>query len=279
MSTLAELEPPAAATDRGPVERALPFLWTAVVLLLLTAIVAALVHEEPATPEERVAAAQGTATAEDFAFSMEVEVSGPGPLEAVRGTGAYDADTRRVQGTIQSQGIESAFVSDGLVQYIRLPDGLRSPGQKPWLRVDLAKLGVPAREASPASPAANPIEALRALGAIVGDVERVGTEEVRGADTTHLRFVADVTKSAGQAADLVPPDQREQLRRVPIDLWLDGDDRVRRIRQTLTVGPEATKQTVTFETFDLGKAVSVELPSADEVQELDLSNPAAAFGS
>jgi hypothetical protein len=271
---VAELEPP--ATKTGP-QRALPFLWTAVGILLMTAIAAAVLGwaDDDRTPGERVAAASAAATAEDYGF--EVTFEGLEPVGSFRLTGGVDAGTKRMRGVMDLQGMKIETIQDGLVQYSHLPPAMRKPGDKPWLRIDLGKLGVRV-PAGPASTATNPIAALRELDAIVGEVEEVGHEKVRGTETTHFRFTVDATRTQPPGTTL-PAEQIERLRRVPVDLWLDGDDHPRRVRQTVDTGASAAgKLTTTFETFDFGKDVTVALPPPDDVQEFDLGALGATFG-
>jgi hypothetical protein len=271
--TVAELDAPA----RPAVARALPYLWTIVAVLLMSSITAAVLHEDPATPAERVAAAQAAATQQDYAF--EAGFDGPAPLGDLRFRGGVDVETSRLRGSMTLQGQKIEIVQDGLVQYLHLPAGTLGTTGKPWLRTDLSKLGLTATSA-PGAGLTNPIEALRSLDAIVGDVEEVGHEKVRGDDTTHFRFVVDAAKAQPKAAELLPEEQLERLRKVPVDLWLDGDDRPRRVRQTLDMGATTGGSiTTTVETFDFGKDVTVEVPPADQVQDFDLQNPLGAGGA
>jgi hypothetical protein len=286
---IAELD--RAATPKTGIDRALPFLWTAVAVLLMTAIAAVVFGlADDETPAERVAAASGAAQSEDFAY--EATVAGgvlPTPLTL---TGTVDGDTHRLRGSLDmgaltggaggAGGFRLELVQDGTVQYYKLPATLLPAGTKPWFRYDLATLGVPATARTGAGSTTNPLDALRQLDAVVGDVERVGDEEVRGTDTVHFHFVVDSMKANPEAAKLIPAELAERLKRVPVDLWLDGKDRPRRIRQTVDTGPSAGGTvTTTVEAFDFGKEVVIDLPPADQVQEIDPTNPAgmgALFG-
>lgn len=269
---VAELDAPSAGQPAG-VERAMPFLWTAVAVLLMTAVAAAVLGwADEESPAERVAAAGAVAGAEDFAYEATMEAEG---LQAPSGytfAGAVDGDTGRTRGAGLAGGAASVeFITDGTIQYLKLPPELGGGGP-PWIRFDLAELGVPVP--SNTNPTSNPIDALRQLDAIVGDITKVGVEDVRGEETTHFRFAVDVVKTNPDAAAKLPADVQDGLRRVPMDLWLDDQDRPRRLRQALDLGPDFGTMTTTVELFDFDKAVTIDLPPADQVRDVDLTDPA-----
>ena len=264
-----ELDAPAAP----PVESKglLPALWVTVALLLIGAVVAAFVvgdAEDP--PGQRLAAAAEQATAEDFAF--EAKVGGDGLPQAVVVKGAVDVETSRVRGTIDyGDGAALELIQDGTVQYYRLPAELRPPGSKPWQRLDLSSFGLQARSSSTNG---NPLDVYAQLGAIVGEVERVGEEKVRGTSTVHFRATVDVTKTFPDGMPPVSEEAVAGLRRVPIDVWLDDRDRPRRFRQSVELpgsGEPPVRVTTSVDSFAYGEPVDVQLPAAEEVEDIDIS--------
>lgn len=271
--SVAELDAPAPAASREG--RFLPYLWTAVALLLISAVGAALLGagRDDKSPAERVAAAGAQAESQDHAFEVTMDVGGDSPFpNGFTMRGSVDVETSRTsaEGEMAEGGLALQYVTDGQVQYLKLPAGLGAAG-KPWLRFDSSGLGV-------SQPAAgvNPLDALRQLDAVVGEVERVGEEDVRGESTVHLRFVVDGTRANPEAATKLPEDVQASLRRVPMELWLDDQDRPRRIRQATELGTSTGGAvTTTVELFDFGKPVSVELPPEDQVQDVDLNDRAA----
>ena len=270
---VAELDAPSPAAAKE--KRLLPYLWTAVTLLLISAIAAALlgVGRDDKSPAERVAAAGGQAEAQDHAFEVTLEASASSPIpSAFTFNGVVDVETSRTsaEGRLATPAFTMEFLTDGKFQYLKLPAGLGA-ADKPWIRFDTTGLG-----SSQPTTGANPLDALRQLDAVVGEVKRVGQEDVRGEPTVHLRFVVDAIRANPEAAEKLPDDVRERLRRVPMELWLDEDDRPRRIRQVVDLGAAAGgKVTTTVELFDFGKPVAIDLPPADQVQDVDLNDPAA----
>jgi hypothetical protein len=102
-------------------------------------------------------------------------------------------------------------------------------------------------------------------------VERVGTDTIRGVEATHYRG----TISLSDAIDRAPTDRRDQLRRalgsadatLPVDLWVDGDERPVRFVATFSMGGVDAK--VRLDLFDYGADITVTAPPADEITSLD----------
>ncbi len=275
--SVAELEAPASRDARRPI----PLLSVAVAVLLTTAMIAALLgvrrSDGSGTPRERLSAAAGAAAAQDFAFEITVDIDGAPAASGIKLVGVLDVETRRLRATvgIGRAGFDQELVQDGTTQYLKasaeVAKLLGSDGTKPWIRIDFS---ADVRAQDPATGFdTNPLDALARLGAIVGPVERVGEENVRGEPTVHFRTVVDGTKSL--PTNRVIPNA-DRLRRIPLDVWLDDQDRPRRLRQSVSFpsgGGAETKVATTFESFDYGKAVSVELPPPDQVSEAQLPFP------
>jgi hypothetical protein len=166
--------------------------------------------------------------------------------------------------------------------YLRLPGSLTSklPGGKPWLAIDLGKLQRLGLGLSSFANAASvdPSQFLRYLRAASGKVTRVGTEKVRGVETTHYQATLDL----GHYPALVSAAQREQARlgvaaleqlgapsKLPVDVWIDGQHLVRRESYSMSETPTGSGPfTVegTIDLYDYGKAPPITPPSADQVQ-------------
>ncbi len=270
-SVLVELDPPTASSSSGS-GRTVPLLWAAIAVLLSTAVAATLlgVGRDDARPAtERLAAAAAAATAEDFAFDVEISL-GNDPVAALGGKGAIDIDTLRLRATFSFGPLADAaveIVQDGTLQYIKadgaVGQAFGATAEKPWVRIDIAALV----GAQPVSPGTNPLDLYRQLGALTAPVVRVGEEDVRGEPTVHFRTTVDGTKTIPEGRT-VP--NIEALRAIAVDVWLDDNDRPRRIRQSITI-PTASggsqKIVTTVEAFDFGKPVDVELPPSDQVTD------------
>ena len=121
----------------------------------------------------------------------------------------------------------------------------------------------------------------------IGTIEEVGPAVTRGVETTHYAGLLDLQKSI-EAADAAEAAELQQqltelgvgtLGEVPVELWIDGDGYLRSFRMdfdfsSLGLGASAAelgaaRMYVRSDFFDFGDAVSINIPSADEVTVLD----------
>ena len=120
------------------------------------------------------------------------------------------------------------------------------------------------------------------LDAAGGEIETVGVEELRGTETTHYRATLDVEE---YAQGLTPAEREElgplaeQLQagvvEVPVDIWLDAEGLVRKVSMEVA-GTEQGQEgsaSVTFELWDYGEDVDIDLPPADEVVDESALRP------
>jgi hypothetical protein len=111
-----------------------------------------------------------------------------------------------------------------------------------------------------------------------GEVEVVGSEEIRGISATHYRIMIDEqwaeTLTEEEMGDLeeqgFSPDAT-----FPLDLWVDDDGLVHRMSivaeasQLEDAEGEFESMTMTFDFFDFGQPVTIEPPPADQVTDMD----------
>jgi hypothetical protein len=176
-------------------------------------------------------------------------------------------------------GQQLAFEIVGLVEhghfvlYMKSPLLAASlPSGKSWLKIDLqkegAKLGVDF--SSLLTPPTESASALRA--GLVGTV-RVGAETVAGAPATHYHSLLDLDREARLQPRLRAAVRKaEQLAgvralRVPYDVWVGRDGRVRQVRNAYpgkTAGVRtSTTVTVTYLAYNV--PVTISAPPAAQV--------------
>jgi hypothetical protein len=151
-------------------------------------------------------------------------------------------------------------------------------GPNSWIAFDPKKTRLPGLNALDLSHAqGDPGQYLTFVSAATNDYTRVGTEVVRGARTTHYRGAVDVAKALVDQS--VPKTVRELLAisvprfrqaLIPINVWIDAQGRVRKIRTVRSlanyVGPGVSgSSAVTVEFFGFGTQVNVSAPPANEV--------------
>lgn len=234
---------------------------------------------ESGLPPVAVAAEQ-TAAIESFRSSLVLEYeTAQGPVR-VEGEGAFQAEPRRGRLTVQvaegpsaGPGSERDMIFDGPLFYFRA--GPDSTGAK-WISFDIRRVGGGEESGLGAFGGldrADPASALLYLGGAGDDVEEVGTEEVRGVETTRYRLTVDLERAAERAGDsrttIDSAIEATGVSEVPADVWVDRDGRVRKMTMRFEnmVAPDGTQttMTVTNELYDFGADVNVEPPAESEV--------------
>jgi len=139
------------------------------------------------------------------------------------------------------------------------------PAGKSWLSIDLQqagkKLGIDFNKFSQQDPT-DLVAALKKAGS----VKKVGTETIDGVDTTHYSVVIDVAK-APNGAQL---QKLTNLKSIPVDVWIDGNNRLRRMTEsyTVTTSGQTVGTTMQMDLSKYGEPVNVQVPSASETVDM-----------
>ncbi len=227
------------------------------------------------------ASADQAAGARSARMSGEITVTTKGetktlPLDGAVdfGTGAftftYDLSQLGLPGAASTK-IQARMVDGAL--YLNLGDlsggadrGLSAlTGGKTWVKMDLGSLGLGAPGSSGGLSEANPsglLDLLRGVGA----VKTIGTETLRGVETTHYRATIDPARALART----PAALRGRVQRglgaiggtIPVDVWIDGDGRARKIETD--VDAKAATVATSIEYYDFGTDVSVTAPPASD---------------
>ena len=266
------------------------------ILLLVVAVSAAACGEsEVDLVSETQAAASSTVEDGTAAVAFTTEMMG----QTSSFEGVFDFEERRAKLTADGAGfgipgeLDVVFdYSDGAVMYLAVPEELRGQlGGKSHLSMDmadaLAQAGIDADLGEIISAqSADPTAGLTVLRG-ASEVEELGTEEIRGTETRHLRVTVDLDKMVEESPEAVSEDM-QALRELytsdtaVVDVWLDDEDRVRRYTQTtdydeLDLPGDAAQamagksMTITTEYFDFGREVDIALPDpADTASMSDI---------
>ena len=165
-------------------------------------------------------------------------------------------------------------------------------GGKPWAKLDVGalmrQLGMDVDIGSLLQGQSN--DPTQGLGMVRGadNVVKIGEEKIRDVDTTHYQVLVDLDKAITEAPTPEARDAMKKLvnlytlRKVPVDVWLDNDGRVRRFQESLSSGvirlpaglqtqgdPLAGHVTVTYDLYDFGRPVDVQLPPPNQVADLN----------
>lgn len=178
----------------------------------------------------------------------------------------------------EADGKTQLVVSGGRI-FVDPPavEGLELPGGEQWVGLEFARVLEAAGIEADAVGAVMTVTPDASLGALeaAGKIEEVGEEEVDGVTTTHFR--GEVRTS--DYIETLPEERREAARKAleelfekaeiddepgAMDVWVDEEGRVRRIRQGDTVPPS--------DGLPGGKAL-VEMTYSDFGAELDVQAP------
>jgi hypothetical protein len=252
---------------------------------LLTALLLALVGCDGGGDAQALldGAVEALEAAGTSSFEMAVETVGQEDSGLVA-SGAQDLNTGAMRMSIdlgdEATSTETLMLGDEV--FLRSPlFELFTGDAATWVRVDLAataeEAGLDARAL--VGEQTGPAALVAQLEGASDELEELGTEEVRGVSTTRLRVTVDTAAAIEQADASI----REQLRSYaeatglpetyPMELWIDDEGLVRRIRTVLDVdGPtgesDGVTQQTTLELFDFGVSLDLEPPLPEQTVDL-----------
>ena len=217
-------------------------------------------------PAAAVRAAADTSGTSKFALTSRTVVTGK-PLE-ITGTGAFDHGSKEgtLTLTLPAGTVDQRVVDDTV--YLAL-------SQQPGVFYELSLAEV---QGTSLGGSTDPSASYAALAAAGDDVEEVGEEELRGADTTHYRGTLDVKKALTTLEGAAKQVAEATLGRagkdeLPFDAWVDDEGRLRKYVQDLEVpagprtGGQPVQSTTTLELFDFGTEVDVQVPPAAQIKD------------
>ncbi len=238
-----------------------------------------------------------TAAAEagSASFEMVMEMTIEDESFEMVSTGAYDTGAQRMSMEMDTGGLlgrlaaagedapvgldePTQIVVDGTTVYLRAPLLDMLGGGGTWLSLSSEDLGTTADGLGLGAASFDPSKILESLRGVTGEPEVVGTEEVRGVDTTRYTATLDLATAVAEA----PADQRDLVEaqldqlgtaEIAVDVWVDGEGLARRLQVNMAdvlgaAGAGDTSAVLTIELFDYGEPVDIQVPSPDEVTSL-----------
>jgi hypothetical protein len=224
-------------------------------------------------------AAEETREAGSARLSLTTRIELEGGEIMVSGEGAYDRDEGKsrldysLSGGEQTLGFELVLLGD--VMYQRFPPLIAErdlPAGKPWVSYPLDEFGLtfPANVLS--RLASDPTSLV--FGAQEdSQVNRIGTDEIRGVETTRYRLILDVPRRDEPSLDDQTRERLRELREsgvddIVVEVWVDAERLIRRAdtryENAAFEGTTADIQS-SVELYDFGAEISVAPPAADEV--------------
>jgi hypothetical protein len=259
-----------------------------------------------ATPLKLVQAAYATTTAAKSArIAMRFTAGTDGRAASI--DGIEDFANQRAESTASIPGMGTVEQREiGSDSYIKI--SLTAPGApklfngvKPWMHGHNWNDQMPAGLSSiMGGGGSDPADFVKLLTSVTSSVTAVGTDDVRGQESTHYRMTFDaakIRKLDAQMGDCSDEDTSDA--NTPLNLWLDSQGRVTRMQMTNngattesgapSSSPTAASQqaqaqvqatqtmTMTIEFYDYGVPVTVQRPPADQTQDepdmTDMASP------
>jgi len=222
-------------------------------------------------------AAYVTSQAPGFQFSLTITGSQGAQSLSFGGTGSMDE--RDLEGTMNMQ-IAGKTVSEIIKNpnvYISVP-GLALGGTT-WVKANFKALLQSAGASGPLGAGTGGPAQLLGLLKAGGQVTTVGEQSIRGVATTHYRAVVNFSNYAS----IVPAAQRASVERyaaelqrltgstsLPIDVWLDSSQRVRRFSTRVQACTEQgpLTESISMDLFNYGPQPAVVAPPESEVTDV-----------
>ena len=236
----------------------------------------------PGAPERLAFSADGAFDTALERAQMKIDLSSIVSMLGALG-GSLGGNTGAQLGSPDDWKLE--VVLDGKVAYIKVPAFAADtvPGGKSWVKGDLealAQAGGGSGLDVGSFGASDPRDVLKALEAVAGDLELVGRDSQRGVDTTHYRATLDLRsllettvgkEAAGMLGGLDQMLEQSGLSTIPLDVWVDDEQLLRRLDMDFSMTPPGQQGTLeasmSFELYDYGEPLFIELPPADDVAD------------
>jgi hypothetical protein len=146
-------------------------------------------------------------------------------------------------------------------------------GSDKWVAMNAKDLGIEESELWSGVGGNDPTAGLTYLKGLSGEnIQTIGQEKIRGADTTHFRAEVDSEKLAATSAS-----QKKNMEKAgitgtfPMDIWVDSEGRTARTEMEIK-GAQAgmdVKITMSVDYFDFGTKVDVTAPADADVVSAD----------
>jgi hypothetical protein len=256
------------------------------------------------TSFDTVAAKSSSADAARFAMEMKVTMPGTSKALAFSADGAFDTSAQRSEMTVDMAAFADLFkmlgsslggtvtgdmgsaddwklhvIQDGKTAYIQFPLLTKQlPAGKTWVMgdaKDLSQADAGGIGQFGSLAGTDPKDVFGILKAVSGSIEAVGTEEIRGVETSHYRATLDPVKiqklmPSGSSLDGLGASAGT-VDEVPLDIWIDADQRVRKLsveaEQKQPGTDKTAKASLVLEVYDYGTSVDIQLPPADQVAD------------
>ncbi|HEV2590865.1 MAG TPA: LppX_LprAFG lipoprotein, partial [Gaiellaceae bacterium] len=192
--------------------------------------------------------------------------------ENVKMTGTGDFQTSPKLGSmhlsmnVTGKTFDMDEVLQGWTIYMKSPVfSAQLPAGKSWVSLDLQKAGQKLGLDFNKFTQQDPSDMLGALKK-AGSLQKLGSETIDGVDTTHYHVTIDLAK-APNGPQLM---KLTNLKSLPADVWIDGQDQLRRMKESysVTTGGQTISTSMQMDLSNYGEQVNVQVPSSSETLDM-----------
>jgi hypothetical protein len=220
-------------------------------------------HDDSKDVLKVVQAASTTASsAKTFRGTFDMSFDVPGQHITATGEVLSDLANHRQSGFFDLPGLgRMTVVQIGDRGFFQLPNGHVDAAGHHWLAVT-----VPGASAQAAVGGQDPTAFFKLL-ADPDEVRTIGDERINGTSTTHYRVKLDPRRIAELGAKTLgttlPPGAADRIKNLHMDVWLDADNRPRRMR--MEIKQDGVSVGMTFDITDYDGPVTVTEPAPADV--------------
>jgi hypothetical protein len=254
------------------------FLASLCALLAAAVAVAGCGASQIADPVARAAAS--TLSTSGYKMSAVMTVNGAGSPVTASLTGAIDtatnSGTMTIDESVDGQTVHAPVIFSGLNFWMKasaIAGAAARTGSKTWIYVDMGKaLGAVGASSLPSTT--NPSQFLDYLNTVGAKPTRVGPVSINGVKTTEYRAVIDLDRYAQQyhvaATTISSLESALGGHSMPVEAWIDGQNRVRRIHIAFPECVEGSKLqfSMTMGIYGFGTQPQAQIPSRSAVYNL-----------
>jgi hypothetical protein len=173
--------------------------------------------------------------------------------------------------------LQLAMLIEGKKAYVKFPAALLSSlpvlGSKPWIEINAAKAtGLPGFSSVGEDTAmSDPTQVLKELRTGADSVTDEGRQVIDGVQTTHYQAEVNLARLIPSVPSSALKQLTPQGQDVPVDVWIDTHDLVRRVQTSLSLGAPnqpSVHETDTADLSDYGRQTPPTPPPADQVTSL-----------
>ncbi|HEY4456725.1 MAG TPA: hypothetical protein VGN81_20605 [Pseudonocardiaceae bacterium] len=242
----------------------------------------------PTSPVDAVEAAYTSTTSAGTAkIAIDMAMTVQGTKIDFGGNGVMDFANKTGDMTVNAMGMDMETRTIDGVEYLHMPSELSAQSKtKPWVKLDLNKAVQDKFGASLSQlgggASNDPSQILSYLQGVGSDVHNDGPATVDGTATTHYTATMSVDALAQKehlSQDTVSTLEAAIGKTMTMQLWIDGQNRLRQMSYGQTMNPAALggagsdvgpiTADMTMKLSDFGTPVNVSAPPADQVTDLN----------